>query len=135
VSSRSLNDLTPQTKKLAEDFLHSCEKSGIEVLIYCTLRTKEEQDGLYDIGRKTKGTIVTNARGGDSWHNYGCAFDYVPLIGGKPQWSNTALYAQTGQLAESVGLEWAGRWTGKLRETAHCQFRDGKTIEQMKGKK
>ena len=131
MSSRSINDLNPKTKKLAEDFLHSCEKVGLDILIYCTFRDNKEQDALYDMGRKTKDKIVTNARGGRSWHNYGAAFDFVPLIGGKPQWSNSALYSQAGQIAESVGLEWAGRWTGSLKETAHCQFTDGYSIEQM----
>lgn len=131
MASRSLSDLNPKTKKLAEAFLASCNKAGIDVLIYCTLRSNKEQDELYAIGRSAKGKIVTNARGGQSWHNYGAAFDFVPLLNGKPQWDDKASYAKAGAIAESVGLEWAGRWTGELKETAHCQFRDGKTIEQM----
>lgn len=135
MASRSLKDLTPQCQLKAEQFLNSCDKAGIDVLIYCTLRSKEEQDQLYAIGRTLPGKIVTNARAGYSWHNFGCAFDFVPLIAGKPQWDNSALYSRCGIIAEEIGLEWAGRWTGKLRETAHCQYTEGKTVSQLRGEK
>jgi peptidoglycan L-alanyl-D-glutamate endopeptidase CwlK len=114
----------------AEEFVQLCEQNNIDVLIYCTLRTIQEQDELYAIGRAKPGKIVTNARGGYSWHNFGRAFDFVPLLNGKPQWDNSALYSRCGILAEEAGLEWAGRWTGKLKETAHCQYREGRTLEQ-----
>jgi len=132
MASRSLKDLQPKVQLMAEEFVENCSQAGIEILIYCTLRSKEEQDALYAQGRTVSGKIVTNARGGDSWHNYGCAFDWVPLVAGKPQWDNQPLYSRAGIIAEGVGLEWAGRWTGKLRETAHCQFRDGRSLDDMK---
>ena len=132
MASKSLKDLQPKVQLMAEEFVQKCAEAGIEILIYCTLRSKEEQNVLYAQGRTTDGKIVTNARGGDSWHNYGCAFDWVPVIAGKLQWDNMPLYARAGIIAESVGLEWAGRWTGKLKETAHCQFRDGRSLDDMK---
>ena len=45
-----------------------------------TIRTFSEQDGLYALGRSKPGKVVTNAKGGDSYHNYGLAFDIVLLI-------------------------------------------------------
>jgi peptidoglycan L-alanyl-D-glutamate endopeptidase CwlK len=135
MASRSLKDLTPQCQLKAEQFLNSCDKAGIDVLIYCTLRTSEEQNELYAQGRTKPGKIVTNARGGSSFHNYGMAFDFVPIFAGKPAWNDAAMYARCGIIAESIGLEWAGRWTGKLRETAHCQYTEGKTISQLRGEK
>jgi peptidoglycan L-alanyl-D-glutamate endopeptidase CwlK len=45
-----------------------------------TIRTFAEQDGLYALGRTKPGKVVTNAKGGDSYHNYGLAFDIVLLI-------------------------------------------------------
>ena len=131
MASRSLDDLTPAVKSMVQQFLAKCKAEGIDILIYCTYRSPEEQDALYAQGRTKPGPIVTNARGGYSWHNHRCAFDFVPMVGGKPQWNDKALYLKAGIIAESVGLEWAGRWTGKLRETAHCQFTGGKTIAQV----
>lgn len=43
------------------------------------LRTNKEQNDLYAQGRTVKGKIVTNAKGGESVHNYGLAFDIVIL--------------------------------------------------------
>lgn len=132
MASRSLDDLIPAVKAKAELFVAKCKEAGIDILIYCTLRTKEEQDDLYAIGRTKPGRIVTCARGGESFHNYGCAFDWVPVVGGKPQWNDTALYRKAGILAESVGLEWAGRWKGALHETAHCQLTSGLSYSDMR---
>lgn len=45
-----------------------------------TLRTIDEQDAIYAKGRTKPGPIVTYARGGQSYHNYGLAVDIVLLI-------------------------------------------------------
>lgn len=132
MASRSLDDLLPVVKEKALLFKEECKKQGLDVLIYCTHRSDEEQDELYKQGRSKPGRIVTNARGGESWHNHRCAFDFVPLVAGKPAWDDANLYRKTGVIAESVGLEWAGRWAGKLRETAHCQYTGGLTLAQLK---
>ena len=132
MASRSLDDLLPVVKEKALLFKEECEKQGMDILIYCTYRANEEQDELYKQGRSKPGRIVTNARGGESWHNHRCAFDFVPLVAGKPAWDDANLYRKAGVIAESVGLEWAGRWVGKLRETAHCQYTGGLTLAQLK---
>jgi len=134
--SKRLEDLEPIVRKKAEQFVKACAEQDLDILIYCTYRSKEEQDELYAQGRTKPGRINTNARGGESFHNFRCAFDFVPMLGGKPQWDSKALYLKAGIIAESVGLEWSGRWTGKLRETAHCQFTNGLTLRDLQlGKK
>lgn len=132
MSSRSLLDLVPPVRDRANKFLAECHAAGIDVLIYCTYRSPEEQNELYKIGRSLPGKIVTNARGGQSWHNFHAAFDFVPMINGKLQWADKKLYAKCGAIAESLDLEWAGRWTGSLKETAHCQYRGGLTLAQAR---
>lgn len=135
MASRSIDDLHPRVRSLAQKFEEACYVQGVDVLIYCTLRSPAEQEALYAQGRTKPGKIVTNARAGESYHNYGLAFDFVPMVGGKPAWDNRDLYTKAGGIAESVGLEWAGRWTGKLRETAHCQYTGGLSIAQLKSGK
>jgi len=54
----------------------------------------------------------------------------VPLINGKPAWADLELFRKCGEVAESCGLEWAGRWK-TFPELAHCQFTDGKTIKDF----
>jgi peptidoglycan LD-endopeptidase CwlK len=130
VASRSLDDLAQPVKAAALALLSACESDGIELLVYCTLRSNAEQSALYVIGRGKAGRIVTNARPGQSMHNpdvdgRSWAFDAVPLIGGKLQWDNPQLMHRVGVLAEGVGLEWAGRWLGSLRESVHFQISRG----------
>ncbi len=46
-----------------------------------TLRTFKEQDVLYAQGRTIPNTkVVTNAKGGQSYHNYGLAIDIVLVL-------------------------------------------------------
>ena len=67
--------------ELREQYLEINTKlpKGIRLRFSQTLRTIEEQDALYAQGRTTKGKIVTNAKGGSSFHNWGLAFDIVIL--------------------------------------------------------
>jgi hypothetical protein len=34
-------------------------------------------------------------------------------------------------LAEHIGLQWAGRWTGPLHEMAHVQFTAGLSLSDL----
>ena len=135
ISSRSLDDLHPAVKLKALAHVAACAAVGIDLLVYCTYRDGEAQNKLYSQGRTTPGSIVTNAKAGESLHNYRVAYDCVPLVGGKPAWSDKTLYLQVGKLGEDLGLEWAGRWTGKLRETAHFQYTKGLSLSDFKAGK
>lgn len=121
MASRSLSDLHPKAREKAMLWIDACKAKDIDVLVYCTYRSAAEQDDLYRIGREIPGKRVTNAKGGQSMHQYRVAWDAVPLIGGKPQWSNSELYLRMGEAAEALGIEWAGRWKS-FRETAHFQY-------------
>lgn len=50
------------------------------------MRGWNEQTKLYEQGRSLPGKIVTNARPGHSWHNFGLAVDVVPLAVTGPIW-------------------------------------------------
>lgn len=52
---------------------------GCRLRLSYTFRTFEEQDALYAQGRTKPGDVVTKAKGGQSIHNYGLAFDIVLL--------------------------------------------------------
>lgn len=45
-----------------------------------SLRTFAEQQALYNQGRTTSGQIVTNAKPGSSYHNYGLALDFALVV-------------------------------------------------------
>lgn len=135
INSRKIEDLTPQTQALARAFQRACQEVGLSVQIYSTLRDNAYQASLYAQGRTAPGNIVTKAKPGDSWHNYGVAFDAVPLRDGTPVWGNktpadASLWQTMGQCGERVGLEWGGRW--KFVDMPHFQATQGKTIAQAK---
>ena len=132
INSRDLNELLPQVKTKVESFVQACKDTGIDLLITSTYRDRESQAELYAQGRTAPGKIVTNAGPGDSFHNYRCAVDVVPLVSGKPDWDGThPVWAEVGRIGEECGLEWAGKWV-HMKELAHFQFTNGLTIAQLK---
>jgi peptidoglycan L-alanyl-D-glutamate endopeptidase CwlK len=130
INSRSLSDLHPKVARLAQQFIIDCGHAGIEVLIYSTYRDNEAQDAEYAKGRSRPGKKVTNAKGCESFHNYGMAFDFVPLKDKTPQWGSIELYRKCGEIAVKCGLEWGGNW--RFIDRPHCQFTDGHDIEFFK---
>lgn len=106
-----------------------------------TLRTFKEQDELYAQGRtklfdsngKRLG-VVTKAKGGQSYHNYGLALDIVLIKDtnndgkfdtatweenvdfdkdGKPDWIEVA------EIFQKNGWEWGGKW--KFKDSPHFE--------------
>lgn len=112
--SRSLDDLKKPVAEKARAFFAACAARNVAVLCTCTLRTREEQAALWAQGRTTPGRIVTWAKPGTSLHEFGRAFDVVPLRGGVPVWGTSgadgALWQLVGEIGEGVGLTWGGRW-------------------------
>jgi peptidoglycan L-alanyl-D-glutamate endopeptidase CwlK len=133
ISSRKIEDLEPQVAELCHRFIDACKGHGIDILITSTYRDFESQAALYAQGRTLPGKIVTNAAPGQSWHNWKCAFDFAPIVNGKIPWNDAKLFTRCGVIAESVGLEWAGRWQN-FKELAHCQFTNKRTLSSMKEK-
>lgn len=133
INSRDIKDLHPSVAAKVVAFVASCKSVGIDILITSTLRDMESQAALYAQGRTAPGKIVTNAKAGQSFHNYGLAFDFVPIVNGKAAWNDTKLFTRCGEIAESVGLEWAGRWKS-FKELAHCQAPGLKLADLQAGK-
>ena len=130
INSRSLDDLIPPAKQRAEAFIAAAEAKGIDLLVTSTYRDNESQDALYAQGRTTPGNVVTRAKAGQSWHNYRCALDVVPLVNGKAIWDDQAMWKQVGEIGKSCGLEWAGDWV-TFKEFPHFQYTGGLTIAQL----
>jgi peptidoglycan L-alanyl-D-glutamate endopeptidase CwlK len=102
-----------------------------------TLRTFAEQDALYAQGRTKPGAIVTNAKGGLSYHNYGLAIDIVLLINGKASWDTVKDFDGDGkadwqevvtifkQYGWEAGIDW------KFRDAPHFQKTLGYSVRQL----
>ena len=127
INSRSIKDLHPKVQELCYKFLNKCDEQGITILITSTFRDNESQDVLYAKGRTTKGSKVTNAKAGQSFHNWRLAFDFVPVKDGKAEWNDIELFNKCGHIGESVGLEWGGRFK-RLKDLPHFQYTCGHDI-------
>jgi peptidoglycan L-alanyl-D-glutamate endopeptidase CwlK len=149
VNSRSLDDLLPQVKTRMIEFIAHAELElgkkyvgkKIKVVPTCTLRDREYQEKLYAQGRTAPGKIVTNARPGDSIHEYACAMDYVVQVEGVNDWGFLPYYHDCGRVAQSLGLVWGGDWNGDgVQEKndwdlCHVQWTGGLTLADLKAGK
>lgn len=115
----------------AEMLVEKCYTAGIPIIITQGLRTVAEQNALYEQGRTKPGAIVTNARGGYSYHNYGLAIDFALLLpdGKSVSWDmkrdgngdGSADWTQVSQIAKDLGFEWGGDWSG-FKDYCHLQM-------------
>ncbi|WP_141224271.1 M15 family metallopeptidase, partial [Listeria monocytogenes] len=115
--SRSLanvNKLADNTKAAARKLLDWSESNGIEVLIYETIRTKEQQ-----AANVASGASQTMR----SYHLVGQALDFVMAKGKTVDWG--AYRSDKGKKfvakAKSLGFEWGGDWSGFV-DNPHLQF-------------
>jgi hypothetical protein len=107
------------------------EKLGTELVLTSGYRSLEEQEILYQKGRTTPGPIVTNARPGQSWHNYGLAFDVAPVgADGKIYWPNDAQsWRDLAELGKARGLGWGGDFKS-IFDPPHFEYHPGVTLEE-----
>lgn len=100
------------------------EQHGYSMVLLEGYRTPERQNKLAAMGPH-----VTRARAYQSYHQHGRAADSAFMhhgkivISEKDPWALKA-YQQFGEVAESLGLTWGGRW--KLMDFGHVELRRGK---------
>ena len=87
-------------------------------------------------GRTTSGGKVTNAKAGQSYHNYGLAIDVVevsPMYGYKKGYPSSR-WDKIARIGKSLGLEWGGDWKSFV-DKPHFQLNKGKTSQLLAIKK
>lgn len=132
MSSRSIEDLYPPVQPLFRKLLEEANKVTAPYATFITdgYRSNAEQDELYAQGRTKPGSIVTNARGGQSTHNYGLAVDLAFQKDGKLFYTND-LYQKIFIIARSMGFELGADWAS-FPDKPHFQYTKGLTIAQLK---
>src|SRR4051794_626118 len=66
-------DIHPIVKERTNELIQKSADQGIVIVITDSFRSAEDQDRLFEKGRSLQGNIVTHAKGGESYHNYGLA--------------------------------------------------------------
>ena len=132
---RRTNDtvrLIPEVQKRVKWFLYYLKQEGLQVRILETYRHPKVQDALYAQGRNRlsvvndirrqaglspirfkENYIITYAKGEESTHSKGLAFDFIPI--GERNWE------KIGKIGERCGFTWGGRW--KQKDLSHFEYR------------
>jgi len=98
--------------------------------ISSTYRDNAHQNWLFAQGRSREGAIVTNAQGGQSWHNWRLAFDVFQNIRGQ-EWNNPDFFNTAGWIWTEMGGEWGGNWRS-FPDRPHMQFTGGLSLTDMR---
>jgi peptidoglycan LD-endopeptidase CwlK len=157
--SRDISLLHPRVATLALRLVEECAYQGVPLVVTQTLRSYQEQDELYAQGRTKAGPpcvhdghtrpigscpihplgcIVTQARGGWSYHNFGLAFDVAVKDKGTLNWhtgvdvndNDITDYEEIGTIGQILGLEWGGAW--KFSDFPHFQLTYGLTLKELR---
>lgn len=137
LSEERLQPVHPSLATRVRAMLDLCGVRATRVLVTQGLRTWEEQDALYAKGRTVqpigRKNVVTNAKGGQSYHNFGLAIDIVILDAiGKATWDTShAGWGIAAEAGKSVGLEWGGDWTS-FKDIPHFQYTGDLTLAECR---
>ena len=137
---RSNRNMASGTHKVvresALEIIRRAYKEGIYVQISEGHRPNGRQNDLYAQGRTKPGNIVTNARGGQSWHNYGVAVDFFLTSndGSKALWTVNNKWRRAAAIGKSLGFEWGGDWTGFV-DYPHLQMTGGLSLADLQAGK
>ena len=142
VSIERIKALHPNIQILVTQAIDKAEAkmaANCAVRIVQGMRTIAEQDALYAQGRTKPGNKVTNAKGGQSIHNYGLAIDFALLIDKDKNgtfeelsWSmildldkdGIADWQEVVTAFESLGFSWGGKWR-TFKDYPHCDMTYG----------
>jgi peptidoglycan L-alanyl-D-glutamate endopeptidase CwlK len=123
-SSRNVADLHPELARrwlAASADYNASHTDGPQVFLTQTYRSRDDQAVDYAKGRSAPGKVVTNAKPGQSLHNYypALAFDVAFKQGAALAW-DVALFAGFAVIAKSYGLAWGGDWK-TFRDNPHFE--------------
>lgn len=135
----AITGLHPYVLKQKNELVRLTKQRGITIIITDGYRSHEEQTRIYNQGRTTEGDIVTNAKAGQSLHNYGLAIDFaLKLEDGSVIWdmeydgngNGKSDWMEVVAIAKELGFEWGGDWN-KFPDYPHLQMDFGLTIREL----
>ncbi len=106
-------------------------------------RTFAESDKLYALGRtvvnpdgknsvRPMGNIVSQAKAGQSWHNYGLAIDFALVVNGETIWNEKhPNWMTVVNIFKAYGFNWGGEFTGSFKDYPHLEMKLGNTLSGL----
>lgn len=117
--TKEWHNVHPDIKKFAQAFQKECEKRGIPVWLFETMRTPTRQNELRAQGR-------SKAKAWGSPHQFGCAVDIVCHTRlwnySKRQWDLIGIIGKEVARKQNLKIEWGGDWG--FYDPAHWQLKE-----------
>lgn len=134
MASRDKKDLFPtlvQSYELACTAYKAKYPNASQPFLTCTYRTIDEQNKLYEQGRTAKGQKVTNAKGGESAHNFNPspAFDIGFItLNQTLDWDNKN-FKNFAEIVKSIttSIEWGGDFKS-IKDAPHFELKNWKLL-------
>lgn len=112
-ANRDWSRMNPAFVQTVLRVMAAMKARGFSMVLLEGYRSPERQDAL-----AAQGNHVTQAKGGQSKHQYGLAVDLAPIRDGKvviserDPWAMQA-YQALGEESQAAGLTWGGNWSFK----------------------
>lgn len=125
--------LLPKAQVAARQFMTLASKAPFQVKLLSGTRTYAEQNALF-----AKRPVVTKARGGQSNHNFGIAWDVGIFVDGQyytgKNKKETQAYIDLSKIimpTMSKTIEWGGNWKS-IVDMPHYGLLTGKSVAQVR---
>lgn len=131
--------LHPIVAEKSDQLIQQAESIGIDLVITDEFRSTEEQNNLHSQGRSAAGNVVTYARGGESYHNYGLAIDFaLRLDNGDVVWdiarddngNGERDWYEAAAIGKELGFAWGGDWQ-RFKDYPHLEMTFGLSIDEL----
>ena len=145
ISEQRIELLHPKIKDEVKRIIEEAESlvdNNLAIRVVQSLRTIEEQNELYAQGRTKPGNILTKAKGGSSYHNYGLALDICWLFlqsdgsykyDDKKSWATGPNFLKVIKTFEKNGYTWGGNFNS-LKDEPHFEKTFGYNWRDLKTK-
>jgi len=132
MTEEKINKLHPKIKNDVKLFIVNMDREhDIKLRITSGFRSIQEQDILYSYGRTRPGDIITYLSGGNSYHNYGLAFDVVEIKDNDALWENEN-WDKIGRIGKLFDFKWGGDFA-QFKDRPHFHKSYNYNTKSLKG--
>lgn len=122
-SETAIAMLHPVAQRTCRQLLVWAQADGHDARILAGMRSYAQQNALYAQGRSggaVMGKVITKARGGQSYHNFGLAWD-IGLFCGGVYVTAPGPYRKVAEVGQGLGLDCGAFWE-KFPDAPHYQL-------------
>ena len=121
-TEKNIRSLQSSTQRFAREFMSAITHADLDVdiRIISGTRTYKEQDEIYAQGRSKPGRIVSSRSGGQSYHNFGIAWDIGAFSTSGKYLIDPKHYKKARDIFPDEELEWGGDWS--ILDYSHFQL-------------